>query len=82
MFLYNEQIKNEATYVFDHSEPSLLSINAFLTTSDSSTPLDIDINPIDVITVVQNFDSNYADIVMLQTRLLVKDILFTTSNLL
>ena len=76
MFLYNEQLKNEATYVLDHSEPSLLSINAYLTTSQSSTPLDIDINPIDAITIVQNFDENYADSIMLQTRLLIKDILY------
>ena len=76
MFLYGEQLKNEVSYILDKSEPSLFFINAYLTTSGSSTPLDVDINPIDTITIVQNFDSNYADIVMLQTRLLVKDILY------
>ena len=76
MFLYGEQLKNEVSYILDRSEPSLFFINAYLTTSGSSTPLDVDINPIDTITIVQNFDSNYADIVMLQTRLLVKDVLY------
>jgi len=76
MFLYGEQLKNEATYILDRSEPSLFTIEAFLTTTGSSTPLDIDINPIDAITILQNFDSNYADVVMLQTRLLVKDVLY------
>ena len=70
MFLYNEQLKNEVSYVLDRSEPSLFRIDAYLTTTGSSTPLDIDINPIDAITIVQNFDDNYADIVMLQTRLI------------